>query len=335
MVAIVTDAGLGLQRDSANALGMQGQLGSATLGQAADKVTVNAANGNLVIESQDEMLIGLGLDDVVTNTYNSQGTFTSNGWQESFQRHVGGLTGTVNTAGSTITHSAADGSAIVYSYNGTAYVGNELGGAYDTLSFSASSNQWTWQDGKSRATELYDNANSGRLIQSTDASGNSLTYTYTGSQLTKITTANGDYTTFNYTGSLLTSVATSYTNASGNQIETRVRYGYDTSNRLTTMTTDLSPNDNSVSDGKVYITTYGYSGSSDRINSITQSDGTSLTVAYNANNTAASYTQTAASGVSETTSFTYGANRTTVTDPQGNATTLVYDANGRLTQLIS
>ena len=77
MVAIVTGAGLGLLKDSAAALGAQGQLGTVTLGQAADKVTVNAANGNLVIQSQDEMLIGVGLDDVVTNTYNSQGTFTS------------------------------------------------------------------------------------------------------------------------------------------------------------------------------------------------------------------------------------------------------------------
>ena len=234
MVAIVTGAGLGLLKDSAAALGAQGQLGTTTLGQAADKVTVNAANGNLVIQSQDEMLIGVGLDDVVTNTYNSQGTFTSNGWQESFQRHVV-LTGTIDTAGSTITHYAADGSAVVYTYNSSysyngstgAYVGNELGGAYDTLSFNGSTNQWTWQDGKSRATEVYDNANSGRLIQSTDASGNSLTYTYTGSLLTKVTTANGDYTSFAYTASLLTSVVTSYTNASGLQTETRVRYGYD------------------------------------------------------------------------------------------------------------
>jgi YD repeat-containing protein len=335
MVAIVTGAGLGLQRDSASALGGQGQLGTATLGQAGEKVTVNAANGNLVIQSRDEMLIGLGLDDVVANTYNSQGTFTANGWQESFQRHVGGLTGTVNTSGSTITHYTADGSAIVYSYNGTVYVGNELGGAYDTLSFNGSTNQWTWQDGKSRAIEVYDNANGGRLVSSTDASGNALSYGYTGSQLTRITTANGDYTSFVYTGSLLTSVVTSYTNASGLQTETRVRYGYDGSNRLTTVTTDLSPNDNSVSDGKVYVTTYGYDGTSDRVNSITQSDGTSLSIAYNANATVASYTQTTSAGVSQTTSFTYGTNRTTVTDPQGNQTTLVYDGNGRLTQLIS
>jgi len=341
MVAIVTGAGLGLQRDSASALGAQGQLGSATLGQAGEKVTVNAANGNLIIQSRDEMLIGLGLDDVVANTYNSQGTFTANGWQESFQRHVGGLTGTVNTAGSTITHYAADGSAIVYTYNTSTglYVGNEMGGAYDTLAYSSSTSQWTWQDGKTRATELYDtSANGGRLLKSTDASGNVLSYTYTGSQLTKIATANGDYTSFVYTGSLLTSVVTSYTNASGLQTETRVRYGYDASNRLTMVTTDLTPNDSSISDGNTYVTTYGYDGTSDRINAITQSDGTSLSLTYtwaNGGYAVANYTQTMASGVSQTTSFTYAPGRTTVTDPQGNATTLVYDGKNQLIQLIS
>jgi YD repeat-containing protein len=341
MVAIVTGAGVGLQRDSAAALGAQGQLGTALLGQAGNRVTVNAANGNLVIQSQDEMLIGTGLDDIITNTYNSQGTFTANGWQESFQRHVSGLTGTVNMAGSTITHFTADGTAVVYTYNTSTgkYVGNEDGGAYDTLSFA--SNQWTWQDGKTRTYEVYDNANSGRLIQSTDASGNSLSYFYTGSQLSKIATAsagNNDYTTFSYTGSLLTSVVTTYTSGASQLTETRVRYGYDGSNRLTTVTVDLSPNDNSVSDGKTYVTTYGYDGTSNRVASITQSDGTSLTITYTQVGSAyavASYTRTQSSGVTETTTFSYAANRTTVADPQGNATTFVYDAKGQLTQLVS
>jgi len=341
MVAIVTGAGLGLQRDSASVVGNRGQLGSAVLGQAGLGVTVNTSNGNLILQSQDELLLGAGLDDVIVNTYNSQGTFTANGWQESYQRHVGTLTGTVNTAGSTITHYTADGSAVVYSYNSTKglYVGNEAGGAYDTLAFSASTNQWTWQDGKTRVLEVYDNANGGRLMSSADADGNILSYTYTGSQLTRITTAGGDYTTLSYTGTLLTSVVTSYTNASGLQTCTRVRYGYDASNRLQTVTVDLSPNDNAVSDGKTYVTTYGYDGTSNRIASIGQSDGSSLQIAYvqvGSVYKVSSYTQAISSGVSATTSFDYSvAGRTKVTDPQGNATTFVYDGNGQLTQLVS
>lgn len=333
MVAIVTGSGQGLVKSSLAALGSQGEIGTAKLGQNGSAVTVNAANGNLIVQSQDEMLFGLGLDDAIVNSYNSKAA----GWQENYQRKVGGLTGTVNTSGSTITHTTADGSTVVYTYNTTLgkYVGNELGGAYDTLAFNSSTNQWTWTEGKSRAIDVYDNANGGRLIQSTDTSNNSLTYTYTGTQLTRITTQNGDYTSFVYTGSLLTSIVTSYTNASGLQTETRVRYGYDTSNRLTTVTTDLSPNDNSIADGKTYVTTYSYINTSNNIGTITESDGTSLTITYDSNVRVASLTQTTASGVTNASYLTYGTGRTMVTDQQGNVTTLVYDSNNQLIQLIS
>ncbi|WP_443751343.1 hypothetical protein [Asticcacaulis solisilvae] len=336
MVAIVTGSGQGLVKSSLSVLGSQGEIGTSKLGQNGSDVIVNAANGNLVIQSQDEMLFGVGLDDAIIDTYNSQSTLTANGWQENYQRKVGGLTGTVNTSGSTITHTTADGSAVVYTYDTTSgvYIGNEMGGAYDTLSYNSSTSKWYWQDGKTRTVDTYDNANGGRLIQSTDASNNSLVYTYTGSQLTKITTANGDYTSFVYTGSLLTSIVTSYTNASGLQTETRVRYGYDGLNRLTTVTTDLSPNDNSVSDGKTYVTTYTYINSSNLIGTISESDGTSLAISYDGSGRVASLTQTTASGVTNASYLTYGTGRTMVTDQQGNATTLVYDSNSRLVQLI-
>ena len=338
MVAVVTGSGLGLQNSSSSVLGSAGQLGSSRLGQAGSHVTVNAANGNLVVQSQDEMLIGLGLDAGIVNTYNSQGTLTANDWQESFRRSVGGLTGTVGTSGSTITHFKADGSAIVYTWNAgkSAYVGNEADGAYDTLSFNSGANKWTWTDGATRSTEVYDGANGGRLFSSADADGNLLSYTYTGSLLTRITTANGDYISLNYTGALLTSVATY--NSSNSLTGTLVRYGYDGSNRLTSVTVDLSPGDSAIADGKTYVTNYGYDGSSTRIASITQSDGSSLAITYttfNGKDAVAAVTQATTGSTTSTTTFSYGVNRTTVVDPLGNATTFVYDGNGRLIQLIS
>src|SRR5262249_58662995 len=56
----------------------------------------------------------------------------------------------------------------------------------------------------------------------------------------------------------------------------QVEYGYDNSGRLTTVTADLTPADGSIVDGAVFITIYTYDGTTTRIASVTQSDGTSV-----------------------------------------------------------
>ena len=53
MVAIVTGNGLGLQSSSALGLGARGQLGEASAGQAGERIYVNAANGNLIVQDRD------------------------------------------------------------------------------------------------------------------------------------------------------------------------------------------------------------------------------------------------------------------------------------------
>ncbi len=89
MVAIVTGAGLGLDRSSAkvfDAVGQDGgELGDATFGRYGENVYVNAATGNLMIDRTDEVLIGLGPDDVIGRSYNSlstnQGYDAQHSWQ--------------------------------------------------------------------------------------------------------------------------------------------------------------------------------------------------------------------------------------------------------------
>lgn len=75
---IFTGSGVGIDRGSASVLGRMGLLGEASLGRGGDKVYVNGSTGNLVIERQDEVLIGRRPDQVYSLTYNSSVQFGAN-----------------------------------------------------------------------------------------------------------------------------------------------------------------------------------------------------------------------------------------------------------------
>jgi len=68
------------------------------------------------------------------------------------------------------------------------------GGSFDTLTFTSANQTWTWSwtDGTHQLTELYDNANGGRITKVQDQDGNGLTFTYNAAGLiTQVTDANG------------------------------------------------------------------------------------------------------------------------------------------------
>jgi YD repeat-containing protein len=283
MVEIVSGGQLGLTNSSLALLGNGGGVGNAQLGQNGDQVYLNAATGNLVIQSADEILAAAGSDLSLIRTYNSQGLMNdANGdnWRLNIDRRVYGLTGTVNTAGSTITKMFGDGTEVVYTYNTTqgVYVATDGPGANDILAYSATLLQWTWTDGSTRTTEAYNSV--GQMTQSTDINGNKTAYTYTGSYLTQITDPSGQSTYLDYTGNNLTDIRV----VSGGLTQTRTRYGYDSSNRLSMVTVDLTPADNSITDGKTFTTTYAYDSTSDRVASIMNSDGTTVSFTYTLSN---------------------------------------------------
>src|SRR5258708_28098133 len=119
MVAIVAGNGVGLSNSSLALLGQGGVLGDAQQGRALDRVYVNAATGNLTIQRTEEGLAAVGPDISVARTYNSLGQLVddnADNWQPGLYKKVYGLTGTVNTAGSTITRRDTDGTEIVYTY---------------------------------------------------------------------------------------------------------------------------------------------------------------------------------------------------------------------------
>jgi YD repeat-containing protein len=119
---------------------------------------------------------------------------------------------------------------------------------------------------------------------------------------------------------------------SGTLTLSRTRYGYDGSNRLSTVTVDLSPEDGSVADGKSYTTTYTYKDTTSRlVTAISQSDGSRIDVSYDGSGRVSAISETVSSGVTRTSSLSYGAGYTTVTDGLGQVVQLSYDSAGNLT----
>lgn len=340
MVAIVSGNNLGVSLSSLGTLAKWTSQGAAGQGRSGEQSYVNAATGNLVLQDYDDGLVSHGNGYSAVRTYNSQGTLNDdNGdnWSNGFYRQQMVVSGALMAAGSSIVRTGQDGSQATYVFDTASqrYVSTDGAGAYDSIEYDSASNRLIWADGSSGRKEVYEAGGNGKLLSSADASGNTLTYTYGANDLlSKVVDSSGNTTFYDYIGSNLTQIRTQTTDGGVTKTQTRVRYGYDAQNRLSTVTVDLSPEDNSVTDGNVYVTSYTYDGSSSRLQSISQSDGSSLTISYI--QVGASYkVASVADALGNVTSYTYDTanRRTTVVDPLGFATVYGYDASGQLTQV--
>ncbi|GAB3661473.1 LysM peptidoglycan-binding domain-containing protein [Ramlibacter alkalitolerans] len=335
MVAIVSGIRPGLDLSSREVLGQAGMIGNAAEGRNGQGVYVNVANGLLVLQSRDELLVGRGEDAAVVRTYNSAGVFNDDNGDNWASGVVSlQLAGVLNAAGSTISRTERDGSTAVYTFDAvrSLYVSTEGAGAYDTIAYVAADAQFEWRDGGTGATQRFEGTGARRLLSSSDTNGNALSYAYGANGfLSSVSTATGETTFYDYAGNNLSQVRT----VAGTVTTTRVRYGYDLSNRLSTVTVDLSPADGSIVDGKTYQTTYSYDGTSKRIASVTQTDGSSLAFTYVEATPGNFKLATVRDALNQTTTFTYGAGLTTVTDALGLATRYSFDASGRLTKIVA
>ena len=113
---------------------------------------------------------------------------------------------------------------------------------------------------------------------------------------------------------------------------TRTRYGYDGANRLTSVTVDVSPEDNVVGDGKTYVTSYTYDGSSKRVASISQTDGSRLNIEYDPYGRVIRLTQVTL-GAPRLTIITYNPGYTTVGDSFNQLTRFDYNVDGSLAKV--
>jgi hypothetical protein len=334
MVAIVSGNGLGLYNSSSNPLGT-GTGGQPGLGHLGDQLYVNSSTGNLIIQQQDEVLASIGLDLNLVRTYNSQGTVdgdNNDNWRIGLVRSLYSLTGTVNTAGSTVTKVYGDGHESVFTYDSTRslYVSTDGDGAHDTLSYNGTT--WIFTDGTAGAKEEYqsDGAGGWRLWHTIDADSNTTTFNYnpTSKLLDNVVDANGQTTTFTWSGNDLTQIAVTANNVATSS----TRYFYDTSHRLTQVVADLNLADGFVLqdtrnnttgaagadglydsvNGATYVTSYTYDGSSKRIASVTSGDGTTVSFLYDAQNRIASVKD----GAGQITTYSYASVTGNVTAPR-------------------
>ena len=339
MVAVVSGNGLGLGNTSLTQLG-QPQGGAASLGQAGGGAYVNAATGNLILQNADEGLLFDGLPLNVMRSYNSQGQLNGQSdWRYGFSRSVGGLTGTLNTAGSTITRTDDDGSTVIYTYDTTrgAYVSTGQNGAVDTLRWNAGSTSWTYSDAADQIQETYNG--SGQLTALADtATGASYSFGYANGQLSQITAGDGDSLTFDYnTSGQLIGLTIQEVPPGQSVAVTRqqVSYGYDASGRLSTVTTLLASD--TAANSASYTTTYTYDGSSDRVASVTQSDGTTVSYGYTQDAQGVYQVTSVTTGTgadAQTVTLSYAANSATVTDALGRSTTYQTNAAGQLVAVL-
>jgi YD repeat-containing protein len=335
MVAIVSGNSLGLSLTSLATLGDNGLNQLSGSGRSGEQAFVNVANGNLVLQDRDDYLASVGVDAEVLRTYNSQGVLVGDSWSVGVARQRIALTsGTLQTTGSVLTRTDRDGAQALYLWNAStlSYRSTAGAGADDSIAWNPTQNEYRWTDGDTSLVERYNAA--GRLVSSTDADGHAMAYAYNADgSLASMTDAGGEVTAFDYADGRLSRIRKVLADGS---TSTLVRYGYDSQGRLSTVSVDISPSDNSVADGSTYQTTYGYDGGSQRIATVTQTDGSKLSFTYV--QVGVGYkVATVQDALLQTTSYSYDTtNRTTtVVDPLGFATVYAYDSLGQLTKITS
>lgn len=174
MVAIVSGNSLGLSLGSMATLGQRGVGGSLWQGRSGEQAYVNAATGNLVLQHQDDFLLGRGLDVASVRTYNSQGLLNDDNQDNwavgAFGQRVSS-TGTLGQAGSTVTRTDRDGAQAAYTWDASRalYVSSAGAGAFDTIAYDAGASQLVWTDGDSGLIECYQSASPGRLVSASRA----------------------------------------------------------------------------------------------------------------------------------------------------------------------
>ncbi|THB70252.1 MAG: hypothetical protein D6B28_09760, partial [Gammaproteobacteria bacterium] len=351
MASIIVGNDLGVQNSSLNKVGAVNVNGLGTSGNADEQVAVNAATGNLIVQNIDENLIGAGVDTSVLRTYNLKGRFdddNDDNWGIGFYRKVHS-----HVADQTVSRTNSDGSESLYKYDSNqstvdekVYVEVDPKGAPATLTFT--NNIWEWRDGQNTVKETYGDLIEGKYrLKSVENRAEEVTnYTYDANGLLHTVSEQwdeGQTTELVYNDEKQLEQIKIYTyqrNSDGTaaagqqQILSTTHYAYDGEGRLERVITDLTPEGGDIGDGVTFDTTYTYDGTSNRIRTIEQSDGTYIAITYQSSRGTDYKVKTITDGKGRQISFAYYTTHgyTRVTDALGNSTNIYYETVDTTTQ---
>ena len=268
-------------------------------------LSVNVANGNLVIDSHNLSIAGTGLPLSLDTFYNSQASpsgIPPNKWHLS---PWGMVTLFVNDDGS-VNYTGPSGFTATFTKNGDGSYNDAPGieatlvknGTTYTLTFHATGEVYVFSP------------TGGGLLTDKDRNGNQVTLSVNGFTQT-LTDSQGRATTVTYSAGHLSLI----TDPSGRTVQ------YSSTTGNLTGITDLA--------GKT--TSFGYNGSS-QLTSITDPLNQGTTIAYGASNRVASITD--ATNARTTFSYDITNKKTTVTDANGHATVYTWDSQGRVIKIV-
>jgi RHS repeat-associated protein len=264
-------------------------------------LSVNVANGNLVVQTQDEQVAGTGLDLDLGRTFNGLsgvGNAIANQWTLDAGQDIGLYT----FADGSIDFYGPDGlqAPFILPAGGTAYTSPswlpvtlvKLGGGSYQLTFNRSGEKYLFSSG-------------GVLSSLQDKNGNAITYNYTGTNLTSITDTQGRVTTVSYDSNGYIKQLTDSSSRT---------YKYSTNGSTGNLTSYTDPA------GK--ITSYTYNSNYD-LTKIVDPLGNIVVIGYNSSSevTSVKYVTNNTTLAGLTYSFAYNSGNTVITDPSSHTTT--------------
>jgi RHS repeat-associated protein len=275
---------------------------------------VNAADGNVILQSQDLNIESSGPALSVTRYFND---LSSGAGQVGSRDTISVGTDvhlTANGDGS-VTYQGPSGFRVTYPSNGSG--GYTIPASYEgAILAPVTGGGWTLTFGATN--EVYTFNAAGNQTKDISNNGQSINYAYnTNGTLASATDSIGRVTTFtNYSG---TNVGT-ITDPSGRTIQ----YTYNSAGQLT-----------GVTDAAGEVWQFQYYDTRGNINQITDPRGYTTTLAYNSSNQVTSIVYDNYTSASATYTYAYNSGNTVVTDPLNHNTTYTYDSGGRVTNILN